>query len=301
MRLALLQLGDIDTMNKSMKKILCTALSAVSVFGCLATATACETARPKVEMEIEFNGETYTLEYELYRKLAPSTVNQFLWLAGNGYYDGLCVHDYNASSYTRLYTGAYTYSAENGLTYKSYYEEIKNFENYGEYPASVWMSDKATPTYTVYGEFSDNNFKVTNGNLKETFGSLTMYYFDKDTTAKVYTPYLKAEKEGEFASRSYKYNSATSMFYITLSEGEVNNTKYCTFATLAEDSVETLKDFKEALDALIDSYEDEDSFVTENEMLVDQDDAFVGGKKTKKTFRTPNTAIVIKKVTVKKY
>ena len=290
-------------MNKTMKKILCTALSAVSVFGCLATATACETARPKVEMEIEFNGKTYTLEYELYRKLAPSTVNQFLWLAGNGYYDGLCVHDYNATSYTRMYTGAYSYSADNGLTYKPYYDTIKTFENYGDFPVSVWMnSDKSAPTYTVYGEFSDNNFSVKNGNLKETFGALTMYYFDKDTTAKVYTPYLKEEKKGELASRAYKYNSATSMFFITLSEGETNNTKYCTFANLAdEDSVEELKEFKADLDEFIATFESEDDFVTETEMLVDQDDAFVGSKKTKKTFNTPNTAIVIKKVSVKKY
>lgn len=289
-------------MKKTMKKILCGALSAVSVFGCLATATACETARPKVEMEIEFNGETYTLEYELYRKLAPSTVNQFLWLAGNGYYDGLCVHDYNASSYTRMYTGAYSYSAENELVYKPYYDTIKNFENYGDFPVSVWMhSDKANPTYTVYGEFADNNFSVKNGNLKETFGSLTMYYFDKDTTAKVYTPYLKEEKEGELAARAYKYNSATSMFFITLSEGTTNNTKYCTFATLEEDSVEVLKEFKEDLDEFIATFESKDDFVTKTEMLIDQDDPFVGTKKTKKTFNTPNSAIVIKKVTVKKY
>ncbi len=289
-------------MKKTMKKILCCALSAVSVFGCLAMATACETDRPKVEMEIEFNGETYTLEYELYRKIAPSTVNQFLWLAGNGYYDGLCVHDYNASSYTRMYTGAYSYSADEGLVYKSYYDEIKKFDNYSDFPVSVWMhSDKSQPTYTVYGEFSDNNFSVKNGNLKETFGALTMYYFDKDTSAKVYTPYLKEEKEGELASRAYKYNSATSMFFITLSEGTTNNTKYCTFATLAEDSVEVLKDFKADLDEFIATFESEDEFVTETEMLIDQDDAFVGGEKTRKTFSTPNKPIVIKKVTVKKY
>ncbi len=289
-------------MNKMMKKILCGALSAVSVFGCLATATACETARPKVEMEIEFNDKTYTLEYVLYRKLAPSTVNQFLWLAGNGYYDGLCVHDYNSSSYTRMYTGAYSYSADGELVYKPYYETIKNFDNYSDFPVSVWMnSNKTNPTYTVYGEFSENNFKVTSGNLKETFGALTMYYFDKDTTAKVYTPYLKKEKEGEVASRAYKYNSATSMFFITLSEGETSNIKYCTFAHLEENSVEELKEFKEDLNEFIATFESEDEFFTEVEKLIDQDDPFVGTKKTKKTFNTPNTAIVIKKVTVKKY
>ena len=289
-------------MKKTMKKILCCALSAVSVFGCLTTATACETARPEVEIEIVFNDKTYTLEYELYRKLAPSTVNQFLWLAGNGYYDGLCVHDYNSSSSVRMYTGAYSYSAENELVYKSYYEEIKKFENYADFPVSVWMDNqKNTPSYTVYGEFSDNNFSVKSGKLKETFGSLTMYYFDKDTSAKVYTPYLKEEKQGEVASRAYKYNSATSMFYITLSEGTTNNNKYCTFATLTEDGVEALKAFKEDLNEVIASYDEKDDFVTKTEMVVDQDDPFVGTQKTKKEFRVPNHVILIQKVTVKKY
>jgi cyclophilin family peptidyl-prolyl cis-trans isomerase len=201
-----------------------------------------------------------------------------------------------------MYTGAYSYSEENGLTYKPYYETIKNFENYADFPVSVWMNNnKSNPTYTVYGEFSDNHFSVKNGNLKETFGALTMYYFDKDTTAKVYTPYLKEEKAGELASRAYKYNSATSMFFITLSEGETSNTKYCTFANLEEDSVEELKEFKADLDEWIATFDSADDFITETEMLVDQDDAFVGDKKTKKTFRTPNKPIVIKKVTVKKY
>ena len=77
--------------KKTLKKITCTALAFASVFACAATATACETARPQVEMKIEFNGETYTLEYELYRKIAPTTVSHFIWLADNGYYDGLCV------------------------------------------------------------------------------------------------------------------------------------------------------------------------------------------------------------------
>ncbi len=294
-------------MKKTMKRIVCGVLSAVSVFGCLATATACETSRPKVEMEIEFNGETYTLEYELYRKIAPSTVNQFLWLAGNGYYNGLCVHDYNDTSYTRMYTGAYTYSAEaeTGLVYKSYYDEIKKFDNYSDFPVSVWMNnDKTNPTYTVYGEFSDNGFSVKNGNLKETFGSLTMYYNDKETNTKVYSPYLKEDKEGQVAPRYYKYNSATSMFFISLSKGETNNSKFCTFATLDEDSVEVLEKFKNDLNAFIEGNYDEEAdekFTTAHEVVVDEDDAITGNAKKKKTLNVPNEPIVIKKVSVKKY
>ena len=95
-------------MKKTLKKITCGILAAVSVFGCAATLTACETSHPEVEMKVEFNGETYTLDYKLYRELAPQTVKHFLWLADNGYYDGLCVHDYSQNDYLRLYTGAYS-------------------------------------------------------------------------------------------------------------------------------------------------------------------------------------------------
>jgi hypothetical protein len=102
-----------------LKKIITYALAVSASFACVSTFTACETARPKVEMEIVFQDETYTLEYELYRKIAPATVAHFLTLADNGYYDGLCVHDYADS---RMYSGAYSYSAETttdgGLVYK---------------------------------------------------------------------------------------------------------------------------------------------------------------------------------------
>ena len=68
-------------MKKTLKKITCGILAAVSVFGCAATLTACETSHPEVEMKVEFNGETYTLDYKLYRELAPQTVKHFLWFA----------------------------------------------------------------------------------------------------------------------------------------------------------------------------------------------------------------------------
>ena len=127
-------------------------------------------------MQIEFNGETYNLNYKLYRKIAPTTVEHFLYLADNGYYDGLCVHDYDADN-LRMYTGGYTVATDetdsDGLEYKSYYDAIAAFDNYGKFPVSVWRDDnKKNPTYTLYGEFKNNNFEVKKGALKESFGSL---------------------------------------------------------------------------------------------------------------------------------
>ena len=113
-------------MKKTLKRALCTILAGTGMVASLTMFSACTTNRPQVEIHISFNGESYTLAYRLYRKLAPSTVQHFIELAENGYYDGLCVHDYQADS--RMYTGGYTYdanvSANGGLVEKNYFETV---------------------------------------------------------------------------------------------------------------------------------------------------------------------------------
>ena len=296
-------------MKKTLKKITCGILAAVGVFGCAATLTACETAHPEVEMKIEFNGETYKLEYKLYRKVAPATVNHFIWLADNGYYNNLCVHDYSEDDYLRMYTGAYAVAQSeddaDGLDYKSYYETIATYKNYASFPVSVWEdSEKKTPTYTLKGEFADNNFRVESGALKETFGSLTMYYhniseYEDAAESKVYM--LRAD--GKEPSKSdYRYNYTTSMFYISLSETAVTNKAYCTFATLEGDSKAKLEALQEALaDYIADNYSDSESFTESETLNVCEDDPRLSDHSVTETFSVPKKAIVIKSVKVTKY
>ena len=285
--------------KKTMKKIACCVMAALSLTACVTTMTACETDHPEVKMKLEFNGETYTLEYKLYRKIAPSTVDHFIWLVENDYYDGLCIHDYDADS--KMVTGGYTYSAETtdngGLTYKPYYDTVANFS---KFPASVWKdSEKKEATYTVFGEFEDNKFTVEKGDLDETFGSLTMYYYSKSVDTSVYTKYQKADKKGETRIVDYKYNSATSLFYISLSEDATDNTAYCTFATLKSDSVSKLEKLQEA----IAKYNSEDFTEKITNVLVEQDDLFLGEKKSshKQNFDVPTQPIIIKSMKVTKY
>ena len=299
-------------MAKNMKKIICNTMAVLSASACLGLATACETAHPEVEMTISFNGQEYVLEYELYRNIAPSTVNHFLWLVDNDYYNGLCVHNYDASA-NKMYTGAYSAATaeddEDGIVYKEYYTEIAKFENYANFPVSVWQDvEKNKPLYNVYGEFSSNGFTVENGAKKQSYGSLTMFYHEKDTKAKVYAPYLNEEKAGEMASREYKYNSATSQFYVSLSTTESTNARYCTFATLKEDSVEVLQDLQDAIAEYIEknyTVEEGESavseFTTKQMVEVDTDDIFTGDKNETATFLVPNEPIVIKDITTKKY
>ena len=287
-------------MNKNVKKIICGALAAVSAFGCAATLTACETSHPEMEMEIEFLGETYVLSYEMARNVTPATVNHFIWLVDNGYYDGLCVHDYDADS--KMFTGAYKAAVEatdaDGLSYVSYYSEIAKYENYASFPYSVWLdSEKKTPTYTLYGEFENNNAQVESGKINEKFGSLSMYYYDSSKYEASNTDVWGArETDSEkLYKRTYEKNSATSLFYMNLQEDANSyNKSYCTFATLSEDSVDVLKDLVEAI-------ENQDDFVEAHSVRVLEDDAVLGEYEMSVSFNVPQKEIKIKSMKITKY
>ena len=280
-------------MFKNLKRFISAALAITSVCACTATLTACETPHPEVELTLSFNDETYTLEYVLYRDITPSTVNHFLALAENKYYDGLCVHDYSSDA---LYTGAYSYESEK-LVYKNYFEEVASY-----IPQTVWRdSEKANPTYTLYGEFESNNFSVTNGELSEAFGALVMYYSDKNTEGEVY---VQRNQDGKLAPRAYEENSATSQFYISLTGKTSSNNDYCVFATLKDGSVSVLKDLQTAIAEYIsDTYGEYEAseFVTETEMEIDTDDEMLGGDGSIATYDVPNEPIVVTSVKVKKY
>ena len=294
--------------KKIFKKIACSALAAVSVFGCAASFTACKTSNPEVKMQIEFNGETYTLKYKLYRKIAPKTVEHFMWLADNGYYDGLCIHDYDAKA-LKMYTGAFSATAdkEDGLQYKNYYETVRELALTDEFPHSVWNDKgKTDPTYTLYGEFwgdseEGNRFKVENGNLKQTFGSLTMFYEDISSyDVSLNSVWIERASDDKMDSKVYKYNSATSQFFISLSTGQTSSNMYCTFATLKNDSV--LEEFQEDLAEYIENnYDEDESFTTSRTVTVNRDDAFVGDYGIQKTYDVPKEPIIIKYVKVSKY
>ena len=280
-------------MFKNLKRFISTALAITSVCACTATLTACETPHPEVQITLSFNDETYTLDYVLYRNITPATVNHFLALAENKYYDGLCVHDYQSDA---LYTGAYSYESEK-LDYKNYFEEVKSY-----IPQTVWFdNEKANPTYTLYGEFEANNFSVENGDLSESFGALVMYYSDKNTEGEVY---VQRNQDGKLAPRAYEKNSATSQFFISLEEKTAANKDYCVFATLKESSVSVLEDLQAAIaDYITDTYgeDGESEFVTETDMEIDEDDLMLGGNGSTVFYDVPNEPIVLKSVKVKKY
>ncbi len=281
-------------MRKMMKKAISMILALAATVSCGSMLTACETNNPEVEMKIEFAGNVYTLEYKLYRELAPATVRHFLKLAENGYYTDLCVHDYQTNSLT---TGAYQYSEnaeKGGLVYKNYYDIVSKYEGFNH---TVWLdSEKTSPTYTLKGEFAANSVKVESGALKKSFGALTMQYTAKDFDDLAEVAVLRADdKNGATNFKKYEYNSATSQFSIFLSKSETADSNHCTFATLQEESVAEL----EALIEAIKNFEGD--FTSEYTLSIDADDAIVGDMDNSATYDVPVSPIIIRTVKVTKY
>lgn len=292
-------------MSKTLKKIVCATLALGTLVSAATMFSGCTTNRPEAELKLEFNGKTYTLEYTMYRKIAPATVNHFIKLVEEGYYNGLCVHNYEEN---KMYTGAYYYDETKTdlLDYKPYFETVATYKNF---PHSVWKnSDLDTPLYTLYGEFSKNDLVIKNGSFtKQSYGSLTMYYTDKsdcDVNA-----YIKRNDDSEtkYSKRKYAYNSATSQFYISLSTTATTNTAYCTFATLNDDSKGTLEKLQKAIaDYIQANFGDEDDakadFVNVVEDVdVDTDDPIVGDDRNTADFSVPVEPITIKSVKITKY
>ena len=278
-----------------MKKTLCLAIAVTSACVSLATMTACETSHPKVEMVLEFNNETYTLEYNLNRNLTPATVKHFLELVDVNFYDGICIHDYKDTDW---YTGVYEYKEEDStLSYKSYIEAVRKIEEKGTFAYTVWGdAQKEDPTYTLYGEFKDNNFRTENGSVSNGFGSLTMRYMDKGDDADISV--FCQHANGKESWKDYGYNSATSMFSINVSTSKTPYTEYCTFAELDEDSVEVLQDLKSAISDYM-GEENLDEFTIETETVINVEDKYA--QETEGKFKTPVKPIKIQTMKVTKW
>lgn len=287
-----------------MKSIVCAALASASVFAVGATFAGCNTNHPEVEMKISFNGKSYVLDYTLYRKIAPATVQHFIELADAEFYNGVCVHNYTSS---KLYTGGYkvneSYSDFGGIEEINYFKEIEDRNI--KLTQTVWHDQTQTDAAnTLYGEFQNNNFKVTTGALKQTYGSLTMYYTSKvNNRDEVYVK----RSDGEGVNRKdYVQNSATSLFFISISTSTASSSAYCTFAELKEKSEDKLDDLVSAIkDYIEDEFEDSDDatdeFAPKYDVPTDAGDRYVGEDKFTAEYAVPVEPIVIEYVKVTKY
>lgn len=267
-------------MNKKIKKIASILSASVICAGAVAAFAGCTTKYPTVTITYTFNNVDYAVTYTLSRYDAPKTVQHFIEVADTGFYDGMCVHNYDSNF---LYTGGYTLE-NNTLTEKDYYSAMKAYEAESgkKLTQSVWgkgsdlmegtpvyttADDAMVPLYSVYGEFTENGNKTANGKeYVHSFGALVMYYTDKGQDAtRVITERNDngADNNGDKYNRDnlYKYNSATSQFYTFT--GQSNTTRdgeYCVFGVADEAGKDKLQELIDAISDYKDGLSEEASF-----------------------------------------
>ena len=315
--------------SKIFKKIALCFASALIVCSVGAVA-GCkpETDHPEVRITYQFNGETYDVEYKLYRNMYPHTVKHFIELSDEGFYDNVIIHDYKTSDW---FTGGYSYDADdyaakidNENQMREYFDLPREAENLfghskedayvelaGKLSASVYgnigadgkvLQDTKLPT--VMGEFYNNIHQdIEKGALTADYGCLKMYRYEKKSTQKVYvTP-----TNDQPILADYKNNCATSIFALQTSPSTSYSEKnYAVFAQLKE--VDVFDKFVDAVKAYItDNHSGNagDFCISVGEVRVDNNEAFSNkaesDKGTQVTFEVPKLPIVIKSVKVTKY
>lgn len=298
--------------KKSVKRIVALVSTAALSAAALFMFAGCTTRHPEITITYTFNGEDYEVDYTLSRNDAPKTVEHFIELADAGFYNGLCIHDYDSS-----FLRAGGYRLGNGeLEEVDYFSWVKNYEQEHDFTfsQSVWTTDD-TPLYTVYGEFNKNFVYTENSNeYYHKAGALVMYYTEKGNfNGDVKT--LRADggkgNDGEATDiRKYPYNSATSLFYtFTSDSNSENDQKYSVFG-MADDYGEQLQNgLLKAVQDYIAERTDETtdeaySFTTEKTVKINRYDPFEDVRKEgrEEDFQTPvDMPIVIKSVKVNKY
>lgn len=307
-----------NKIKKSIAAIISAAAITAAAFGvCALSGCKIKTDHPAAQITIQFAEKTYTLDYKLYRNMYPQTVQHFIELADNGFYNGIIIHDYNSGG--DWFTGGYKYD---DISYRAY---SANADQMAEYYSTYSLEEaynalaksKLTPTVfadsykkealnTLIGEFSKNQHSIDNGALSTDYGCLKMFYYEKSTTNKVYALHNIYDKhKTELAFADYKYNCATSLFTLqTGSSSSYSTDEYCVFATIDdEQSLRNLVD--DVREYFEDNYGDNLSdYSVKVNAQVDVTESFSkdeNDRAIEKDFTATRMPIVIKSVKITKY
>ncbi len=304
-------------------------VAAAAAIGVSAALSGCTiaTAHPRARITVEFNNQEYTMEYTLYRNMYPQTVRHFIELAEAGFYDNTIIHDYTSNDF---YGGGYGYDAEaysaavedgtldDYFDDKDYYKEddynglVKdgkltasvyrdNGYTYDKNGIMVWNEGEALST--LYGEFKNNGHEVENGQRGAEYGSLKMYYNEKVIEDTAAAQVLVKTGGGQMLTRSYEYNSATSLFALQVgNSSSLSTSNYTTFAYLSdEDAENVLDDLLDAIDDYIDEEYNSDSDFTVSVIATIDRFEEVGEQATEEKYSVPEVPIIIKSVKITRY
>lgn len=316
-------------MSKKLKTTILT-LALTAVVGASAAASACavKTSHPRAKITVSFNSVEYVLDYTLYRNMYPQTVQHFIELADNGFYNNMIVHNYNTSS--DWFTGAYGYYADE---YKTAYKggsgalgdylddevagnNICKEKQYYDLAAAGMLTptvykkevindgkttvDKKDALATLIGEFSENNHKIENNALSASTGCLKMFYYDRsEDNQKV----AMVNGFDQILTGDYNKNCATSVFSMQVgSSTSYSASKYCVFGKLTGDSDrDKLDDLLEAISDYIDDNSLTGKFTTSVTATVDKLDTFSKEGSIETRFNMTVEPIIIKSVKISKY
>ena len=315
-------------MSKKIKKA-CLALALSALIGVSVGASACGTSKhPTAKITIEFNEQTYVIDYMLYRNMYPQTVQHFIELADAGFYNDILIHDYKSSDWV---TGAYEYDDAETVGYAASYSRTGGLSEYlenhckenayyslvtegiknGNFSASVYTRstydskhnevvsvEDALPT--LIGEFSSNDHKIEKDKgLKASFGTLKMFYYKKDVK-----PVVVKNSFGQILPRDYNYNCATSLFSMQVSNSTLYSvSEYAIFGQLKNDKA---KDVLENLTADISDYVtglgSTSKWSTSVSTQVDKADKYAdeGGRDIDVSFTMTSLPIIIRSVKITK-
>lgn len=298
---------------RKLGRIICAVALGGTVL-CMPLISGCNTAHPEAQVVIRYYTDDteyteYTLKYKMYRNMYPQTVQHFIELTEQGFYNETIIHSYSSSSY--WYGGGYDYIEGYSAAYEDGDEEIADYlENACKYKEYYDLADpdKGIITTTVYGdisegkyingyrsligEFTNNNHKIKNGALSGSYGCLSMSYVSVNVN-EAEDKHVYLDKTGtDFGFMGdYKYNCATSYFRIQTSSSTSSSSSNCIFATLKNTDV--LEDLQEAIS--------DNGGISTTTVKMFVTDELVGPDVVSDTYYVPETAIVIQSVKITKY
>lgn len=299
----------LKNLGRAVSILVLAATAAVSSTGIM---SGCNNGHAGAEITIEYDGVSYVLEYTMYRNMYPQTVQHFIELADNHFYDNTIIHDYQTSNW---YGGGYSYlngDVEAGeISYTQSYatdsllEYLQTASKEREYfnladpakgiitptvYASVSNGKLVNPYRTLIGEFTSNQHKIENGALRNSYGALKFYYTSISRDEGKKHVYLDKYGSAFGVQGDYRYNCATSLFSIQTGTSTSTDSTHCIFATL--DNTDTLRSLRTAVTKSYD-YEDVNVYVSNyDEVLVDKSEA---------TYRLTKKPIIVKSVRITKY
>jgi len=248
-------------MKETFKKIaalLFAGVLGISVAGCDTIKSGSKLKTGDITVSyIDADGDTQTraLGFELYKNLAPDTIEHFIYLAEQGYYNGTVISNVT-DNYMEF--GSYYYGSDGKLVSKYDKNTSGNYNSYitDSYVAGKYFThdksilryiknDKITDynDYSIRGEFSANG--VSGNSISLSGGALVLKhdYIDNENSV---------------------YNTGKGTVAITFGSGSYfsSSTKYCIFGKLVSDDADSDEDIDDSVtyaDSLLtDYYKDDD-------------------------------------------